>query len=152
MATLRVTFAYRGTEVRLAGVDRVMMIAPPAAALPREKEHAGSWFEVRGGDNGLLFYRPLHNPIGADTEVFSAVDKQTITRIPIAEPSGEFEVLVPDDPAAAALSLWGPPPGAEMQSTPSRELLRVGFDELRRVATDSSKPGSGGGGRGDGAR
>ena len=135
--TLRVTFAYRGEKIELAGSRRVRMIAPPPVAAAPEKGQSGYWFEVRDAAGKLLFHRAVHNPVRVDVEVFANDRKQSITRVPIAEPHGEFEVLVPDLPAAASFVLHGPPANVEMQGAPAQPLVTLGFDELRRASGDT---------------
>jgi hypothetical protein len=140
--TLRALFTYRGNTVAFAGSSRVDMIAPPAVTPRPEKDQTGYWIEVRAADGTLLYHRTLHDPIRVDVEVFSDDSKQTITRVPIAEPRGEFEVLVPDLPAARTFMFWGPPPDARDQGVPSRVLLSLDFDDLRKPRRDGGKPPS----------
>jgi hypothetical protein len=130
--TLRVTFAYRGDRIALAATRRVQMIAPPSVAPPPQTGQSGYWFEVRAADGSLLFHRGLHAPIRVDVEVFSDEGRQSIARVPVAEPRGEFEVLVPDLPGAQSFVLYGPPPKVEMQGAPAEPLVKLPFDELRR--------------------
>ena len=138
--TLRATFAYRGDRIALIGSRRVQMIAPPSVTPPPEKGQSGYWFEVRAADGSLLFHRGLHAPIRVDVEVFADDEKQSITRVPIAEPRGEFELLIPDLPGAQSFVLYGPPPKVEMQSAPAQPLVRLPFEELRRPPPDEGPP------------
>jgi hypothetical protein len=140
--TLRAMFAYRGQNVRFVGSQRVQMIAPPSVTPTPGKGQSGYWFEVRDAAGNLLFHRVLHSPIRVDVEVFADDGGQSITRIPIAKPEGQFEALVPDLPGAESFVFYGPP-AAELQSAPSRELLRVRFDELRRPPPDQRTPDAG---------
>ncbi len=142
--TLRVTFAYRGRDISLLASRRVAMIAPrPVTAAPLPGQ-SGYWFELRGAAGELLYHRALSNPIRSDIEAFSDDSRQTMTRIPIAAPEGQFEVLVPDLPGAQTLLLFGTPEGALSESAPSRELFRADVDELRkpRGGTPTPDPGS----------
>ena len=139
-ATLRALFTYRGDTLAYAGSTRVEMIAPPQVTPPPEKEQTGYWFEVRDANGALLYHRVLHDPIRIDVEVFADDTRQTITRVPIAEPRGEFEALVPDFPSARTFALWGPPPDARDRAVPSRVLLSVDFDELRKRRSKGPKP------------
>lgn len=143
-AALRVTFAYRGNVIAVAGTRKVRMIVPRTAGAAPVKGQSGYWLEVRSVDGKLLFHRVLHNPLRADVEIFSQGEGQSITRVPVAEPHGEFEALVPDLPEAASLVLYGPPPEPQLQAAPARELVRVGFDELRKRPPDTPVPGRGG--------
>lgn len=128
--TLRLTFAYDENGIRLLRSQSVEMIAPPSVVPPPPKGQAGYWFEVRDAKGELVHHRPLHDPVRNDLEVFSDDPKQSITRVPNPNPRGEFTVLVPDLPDAAALILMGPPMGKPF--APSVELLRYSFDQLRR--------------------
>jgi len=136
-ATLRVTFVYRGHDIAVAGTRKVRMIVPPAVSPAPEKGQSGYWIEVRAADGRLLFHRVLHSPIRVDVEVFAYGERQSITRIPVAEPRGEFEALVPDLPEADSLVLYGPPADPQLQTAPARALIRVGFDELRKLPPDA---------------
>ena len=136
LPTLRVTFVYRGHDITLAASRKVRMIAPPSVTPAPDRGQSGYWLEVRAADGSLLFHRPLHNPIRVDAEVFSDDARQSIARIPIAEPQGEFEALVPDLPGAEALVLYGPPADPRLQGMPAGELIRIGFDELRKLPPD----------------
>lgn len=133
--TLRVTIAWRGDELRVAASERVAMIAPGATTPAPREGQSGYWLEVRDAGGTLVFHRPLHNPIRRDAEVYSAFDRQTIARVPLADSEGEFEVLVPDAPEARVLRLYGPPPGAAIDGAPSRAILQADYEALRRSAT-----------------
>jgi hypothetical protein len=135
---LRVTIAWGNNELRLAGSERVAMIVPGAPTPPPREGQSGYWIEVRDAAGALVFHRPLHNPIRRDTEAYSPLDRQTITRVPLTDSQGEFEVLVPDAPAASALHLYGPPPGAASDGVPAREILRLPYELLRRAAAGGS--------------
>jgi hypothetical protein len=82
--------------------------------------------------------------------VYSDDPRQTLTRIPIAAPEGQFEVLVPDLPDAQTLLFFGTPDTAP-ESAPSRELFRADVDELRKPRGEASTPDPGSGPRGSGA-
>lgn len=133
--TLRLTFAYDENGIRLIHSQRVEMIAPPALTLRPQEGQAGYWVEVRDAKGNLLYYRPLHDPVRADLEVFSDDPAQPIMRIPNPLRSGEFTVLVPDLPDAESFILHGPPTGPRLKvapsTAPSGELLRYSFDQLR---------------------
>jgi hypothetical protein len=129
--TLRVAIDYKGTVIRIAGSERVAMIAPPSVTTAPRKGQSGFWFELRDAAGRLLFHRALHNPIRTDVEVFSSDPSRSIARVPVAEPEGRFELLVPDVPGAQSLVLYGSP--AEPAFAPAKELLRVDVAELRKA-------------------
>ena len=141
-ATLRITFAYRGRDIRLAASRRVAMIAPPSVTAAPTAGQSGYWIELRNAAGDLLYHRVLSNPIRADVEVYADDPRQTLTRIPIAAPEGQFEVLVPDLPDAQTFLFFGTP-GAAPESAPSRELFRADVNELRKPRGGASTPDSG---------
>jgi len=137
--SLRLTFAYTGSQVRLARVERVAMLAPAAVAPPPEGPQAGYWIEVRDAAERLLYHRPLQDPLRADVEVFGDEPGEPIYRVANKKREGEFEVLVPDFPEATHFSVHGPPPKARTVRGPSKELVRHEFSELRRLDADSAR-------------
>jgi len=149
-AALRVTFAYRGTDIKVAGTRRVRMIVPPSTSPPPEPGQSGYWLEVRAADGRLLFHRALHSPVRVDVEVFAHDNGPSIARVPVPAPQGEFEALLPDLPDADSLALFGPSADAQLQAAPARELIRVDFDALRKLPPETPTPGQGrpGGNRG----
>jgi len=141
--TLRVTFAYRDRDVRLVASRRVAMIAPPTVTPAPAQGQSGYWFELRGAAGELLFHRVLNAPIRVDVEVFSDDANQTMKRVPLSAPQGQFEVLVPDLPDATTFHFFGTPSGAVSESAPSRELFRADFDALRKLQADAPAPDPG---------
>ena len=104
-ATLRLTFAYRGRDIRLVASRRVAMIAPPGVTPVPARGQSGYWCELRAGTGDLLFHRVLSSPVRTDVEVFSDDARQSMTRLPVAAPEGQFDVLVPDLPERGDLPL-----------------------------------------------
>ncbi len=94
---LRLTFAYRGNDIRLIDSRRVEAIAPPAVTPLPQPGHTGYWFQVTDSAGRVIYHRVLHSPVAVDVEAFSPDGRQTITRVPIADPQGQFSVLMPDD-------------------------------------------------------
>jgi len=131
-ATLRLTFAYRGRDVQLVASQRVAMIAPPSVTPAPAQGQSGYWFELRGATGDLLFHRALSSPVRVDVEVFSNDAGQSMQRVPVPAPQGQFELLVPDLPAARAFVFFGTPSGAASEAAPSRELFRADVNELRK--------------------
>lgn len=128
---LRLTFAYRGNEIRLIDSLRIETITPPVVTPPPREGQSGYWFQVTDPSGTVVYHRPLHDPIVTHVEVFSREGQQTITRIPVARPEGRFSVLIPDLPEAADFSLLGPPNSLRPEE-PARELVHLPVDELRK--------------------
>jgi hypothetical protein len=135
--SLRLTFVYRDGDVRLARTERVAMIAPAVVTAPPTGDQAGYRVEVRDAQGNLLYHRPLHDPTQEGIEVFGDEPGEPIYRVDNPKREGEFDVLVPDFPAAAEFSLYGPPPESTERYGPSRELLKRDFEKLRRAEGES---------------
>lgn len=131
--SLRLTFAYSPRDIRLVRTDRVAMITPGIATPPPTGDQAGYWIEVRDANGNLLYHRPLHNPLRRDVEAFGDAPGEPMYQRDTSVTEGEFEVLVPDLPHAATFQLHGTPPDAESPNAASQELMKHGFDELRRT-------------------
>ncbi len=138
--SLRLTFAYSGDDVRLAGVRRVAMRAPGHIEPPAAAARTGFWVEVRDGQDNLLYHRALHDPTRADIEVFGDSPGEPMRRVPAEHSEGTFEVIVPDYPHASHLSLFGGQRAA-LAGGGSQERVREGFAALRRRGT--TPPGQG---------
>ena len=134
--SLRLTFTYRGTDVRLARVQRVAMRAPAAAAPSPDPSAAGFWIEVRDSSDKALYNQVLQDPMRADIEVFGETPDEPMHRVPNDTPAGEFDVVVPDLPSASQLTLSGSLPTGRKRGIASKEMLRFDFDQLRLGRVD----------------
>ena len=138
--SFRLTFAYVDNDIHLARTERIAMISPAAAGPPPASDQTGYWVEVSDAEGRLLYHRALHDPTRADIEVFGDEPGEPIYRTENRARSGEFEVIVPDLPHAARVSLHGPSPRARKPHGPSKERLTHDFAELRRL--DREPPSS----------
>jgi hypothetical protein len=141
--TLRLTFAYRGRDVQLVATQRVAMIAPPSVTPAPAQGQSGYWIELRGATGDLLFHRALSSPVRADVEVFADDAGQSMQRVPVPSPEGQFDVLVPDLPAARTFVFFGAPSGAASEAAPSREVFRAEMNELRKPRSATPAPDTG---------
>ena len=142
-ASLRLTFAYRGRDVRLVSALRIAMIAPPPVTPAPVQGQSGYWCELRGATGDLLFHRAFSSLVRTDVEVFADDAGQSMRRVPVLAPEGQFDVLVPDLPEARTLFLFGTPAGAATESAPSHELFRANVGELRKARGDTAAPDPG---------
>ncbi|HKP66186.1 MAG TPA: hypothetical protein VJX31_06135 [Casimicrobiaceae bacterium] len=140
---LRLTFTYEGTQIRIAGSERVAMIVPAPIATPPERGQSGYWFEIRDDAGRIVYHRPLHQPLAVDAEVFSADPRQSIARVPSSRREGQFTILIPDTQDARTFELYGPadPARPELAAT---TLLRTDVDTLRRMKPPPIVSGGGG--------
>lgn len=125
--SVRLTFEVSGGEVQLVGQQRVEMIAPPQVGEPPEAGvHGGFWMEMRDANDRPLFHRPIDPTLLNSVEVHEPDRK-------IERHFGEvrdqvFEVVVPDDEAAASAVLFGEPlvrpKGRRKKAQGSTEIAR----------------------------
>lgn len=137
---LRLTLAYRGAQITLAGTERIAMIVPAPIDAPPEPGQTGYWFALLDANGRVIYHRPLHRPIKVDIEAFAPGTGQSITRVPLAEREGQFTVLVPDVANAQTFELHGPR-DPEHLDEPAGELLRLDVDALRRAKPPQGPPG-----------
>ncbi len=142
----RVTFEYQGDQVRKVGQQRIAMTAPPSHELAPSPNSTGFWYELRDDKNNTVYRRVMQNPIQTTVEVFSPTG--TITRRPVQNPSGTFQVVVPEVQQATNLVLVATPqPPAQPIGTAAQERARaprprVGTGPAREIARFSLKEGA----------
>lgn len=122
--TLRLTFSYEGSNVRLVSRQSVEMMPPPSDPLTPQEERSGFWYELQDEQERVLYRRVVHNPIRFEAEVFSHHPEVPLTRIKVDNPQGAFQLLVPETDEAAALVLFSSPLEPEFSGEPARELVR----------------------------
>jgi len=66
----------------------------------------------------------MDNPIRQDIEVVADDPDHPLTRVRVAQPRGQFFVVVPDIPANRSIALFGEAAGVDVKPAPSRELCR----------------------------
>jgi len=128
--TLRLTFEYEGTTVRLLSRQAVEMLAPPSDRTDEYANHAGFWVEVRDAEDRVLYRRILHHPIQWTREAPSGDPQRPFTRVPNDSKRGVFTVLVPDFPNAQHVRLVGSPPGEPARA--AEEIMRVDLKQTPR--------------------
>ena len=138
---LRLTFAWRGTQISVVGSERIAMIVPASMGEPSDAATTGYSFALLDANGRVIYRRPLHNPIRIDTEAFAPGSGQPIERVPLGSREGQFSLLVPDLPDAEGFQLFGPADPARPDET-ARELLRLDVDALRRSSKSPGTPGT----------
>ncbi|HLX29530.1 MAG TPA: hypothetical protein VKV24_13695 [Casimicrobiaceae bacterium] len=138
---LRLTFAYRGTQISLVGVERIAMIVPASIDEPADTTTSGYSFALLDANGRAIYRRPLHDPIRIDAEAFSPGKGRPIERVPLSTTEGRFTVLVPDLPHAREFRLSGPTDPLRAHE-PAGELLHLDVDSLRRSVGPTPSPGT----------
>ncbi len=129
--TLRLTFAYEGENIRQVSSTRVQMLAPYAPFTPQPEGDIGFWIELQDREGKRLYAQAFNMPIRYAVEDYSPEGK--IKRVSLAEPKGEFELLIPDIPEASALVMYTSPLNVENEMEVAKERAR--FD-LRSSSGD----------------
>jgi hypothetical protein len=128
---LRLTFAYRGTQIGLVGRERVAMIVPASIDEPAEAT-SGYSFALLDANDRVIYLRPLHRPIRTDIEAYAPGQGSAIERAPLAQQEGRFTVLVPDLADAHAFRLSGPADPHRPDES-AQELMRLDVDAWRKA-------------------
>lgn len=106
--TLRLYFEYEGPDVRLVSAEAVEMTPPPSDALDESERLAGFWYELRDGNDRLLYRRVTHNPIRTSAEILSEDEQRPLARAELlGEVRGEFVLIAPNLDGAATVGLVG---------------------------------------------
>ena len=130
---LRLTFAWRGSQISPVGSERVAMIVPASVPEPDAPATTGYSFALLDANGRVLYRRPLHGPIRIDAEAYSPGRGRPIERVPLASTEGQFTLLVPDLADARAFRLSGPADPRRPDDA-ATELLRVDVDALRKAS------------------
>ena len=125
--SLRLTFHFEADRVDLVRVERRQKVSPgQALPIPVEGKNSGWWLVLVDASGKALFHRLLddpfqmraehHSPGGPPSAVFRSAS------------SGEFEAIVPDDPAAQSVVLFSSPRSPERTAEPATEVARFRID------------------------
>jgi hypothetical protein len=139
---LRLTFAWRGTQISLTGGERVAMIVPASAPEPQDAAATSGYsFALLDANGNVIYRRPLHGPLRIDTEAYAPGRGRAIERVPLAATEGQFTVLVPDLADARTFRLTGPadPTRSGDRAT---ELIRLDVDALRKASVSRNPAGT----------
>lgn len=126
----RLTYTFDAQGVRLAAQQQVATTAPPDDGPRIPSGAAGYWVELRDGEGAPLYRQLLSDPFHPVLEAHSPEPGTSPTHVPVREPSGAFQVVVPALPEAAEVVLQGlrAPGGA-------RQGERDDADASRRTGT-----------------
>lgn len=106
---------------------------PPKEAADEgtEDDRTGSWVEVRGSDEEVLYRRRIPQIAPEDAEVHDGGEDGTFRRVPRGEPSGIVNVVVPDIAGAeTAVVRARRPVGGKGRGDEPTDHASVSFDRL----------------------
>jgi hypothetical protein len=106
---LRLIFSLQGGTIVVADQHVVEMVAPAGDPVVGFEGQTGFWYEVRNAAEQVLFRQVVHDPIPRSAEVFGKTPEEPLARLPMAEPSGAFTVLLPLPDDADHVALVGTP-------------------------------------------
>jgi hypothetical protein len=129
---LRLTFTYRGSEIRLTSAARVDMVTLPSDGLRTIEARSGFWYEMLDEHGTPIYRRVIENPVRMSAEVRSDDPDRPLTREAIANPEGLFVLQVPDLKAARILAFYSSPLDPSKALEPARMIAQ--FD-LRQPPT-----------------
>lgn len=129
--SLRLTFAYLGSDIRLESVKSIAMIAPPSDDPKRSKDESGFWYEVRDRDNRTLYRRITENPIKFAVEIRSDDTDAPFKWEEIKEPAGSFTLLVPDISNAQSIVLFSSPFDLKKRRETAQEIARFDLGNVK---------------------
>ena len=129
----RLTFAYDGDRVELVSHQWIDMRAPAGLDAPADVDRPGFFVEMRDAADRVVYQAAMHPPIQRDIEVFSPDPAESIRRVPVEQPRGTFQVVVPDLPEGETVLLRGSEPPSvgdtraanRRRASTTREYVRV---------------------------
>lgn len=126
---MRLTFSYEGSNVRLASMQRIEMLAPRSDPIRTQEGHAGFWYELRDAEGRTLYRRVIQNPIKFAFEVRSDPERPLAWQ-KVSEPRGNFVLLMPDIEQAKMVVLFSSPLEPEGVPGPAKELTRFNLEQI----------------------
>lgn len=129
--TLRLTFSYEGSDVRLVSLQSVEMVPLPSDPVYAQEPRTGFWYEVRDTKGRTLYRRATQNPIKFAAEVRSDDPERPLMWQKVSEPKGSFVLLMPDLKEAQTLVLFSSPLDPEKAAGLANEIAR--FDLTRML-------------------
>lgn len=127
---IRVTIAYDRVDLRVVGRKQVAMKALPSNSLEPVQDRSGFWFQVEDAGGRVLYRRIMASPIRLDAETPSGDPDRPLRRVPLANVSGTFFILVPKLPRARTVRVFSSPLEPEERMLPAAEILRFPLHPL----------------------
>lgn len=121
---VRLRFQYDGDAVKLVGRTPLDKVPPASDPIQGYEGQSGSWLEVRDASGRVVHRQVLHHPIKHDVEVFSGDPNRPFVRQMLDEPTGDFDVIVPEYQAPHSAVLFHSTHERGVPSGPSREFAR----------------------------
>ena len=127
--SLRLTFTYEASNIRLVSKQSVEIASQPTDPLEPEEGTTGFWYEVRDEEGLTIYRRIIQNPIKFAAEVKSDDPDRPFAWEEVRDPRGSFFLLIPDLKDARSLILVSSPLKFGAPLEPAEELAR--FDLMK---------------------
>lgn len=107
--SLRLTFTYHGTDIKLQSLQHVNMKPFPSESIQKMEMRKGSWYEIKDSKDHTLYRRIIPDPVSLAMEVKSDDPDAPIKWEEIKNTEGLFVIVVPEIEKAANIVLFGRP-------------------------------------------
>ena len=105
-SALRLTFAFRGSQVQLVLIEAIDMIVPPSLDITDQPPGSAFWFELQDGKQTPIYRRVQRHQMSPSVEVRTDDPERPIAYVDSGREYGEFTLLVPSLPQARAVALY----------------------------------------------
>ena len=130
--SLRLTFSYRGSHVKLVKLETVRTISPQSDPTYYDRNQTGFWYELQDDEGRTLYRRIISNPIESHEEVLLGNEERStdgkrlfsFSRQRIDKPRGIFVLLPPNIREARYIVLFGSPLERGATGRPAEEIGR----------------------------
>src|SRR5262249_24993977 len=134
-ATIRMTFEYDDSGIRVVARQRLGKLALPSDAVTGYDGQQGFWVELRTSDRRTVYRRIMEDPFSQYVEVFSLNPERSIVRLQRIHSGGTFIVEVPDARDADRLVLFSSAAPLVSPANAHRSALEVAQVLLREGET-----------------
>lgn len=127
--SIRLTFSYEGSDVRMVSKQSVEMVAPPSDPILAQENKSGFWYELRDAEGKTIYRRVIQNPIKFAFEVRSDPERPLAWQT-VSQPRGSFVLLLPELEQAKTLVLFSSPLEPKRAFEPAKELTRFSLEQV----------------------
>jgi hypothetical protein len=94
--SLRLTFSYEGSNIKLILLQKVNIIPPPSDQISSCEDYSGFWYTLNDANGRPLYRRITQYPFYVGGEVFTEKIDGSIYHREVKDLNGIFVILVPD--------------------------------------------------------
>jgi hypothetical protein len=128
----RITLSYHEKDVTLQSATRIEMIVPPSIHFEGSEKEAGAWFTVDDARGRPLYRRPMGNPFGGVRTMLGG--EREFTHVEHSQAEGLIELLAPDLPAAASLTIHASEMENSRAKSPAAAVKQIRWKDITGLA------------------